>query len=303
VNGTSAALLEQAHVVGQLQADEDFCHWSQGREWTRVLGERCEQIAIDKYGDAPLDEYARHVAYWAWACFWLGVQLRHQNVDHHGAYGNLEAYLSSMAVVSEIKAPVIHEALGRAYGMRIYPFQLMESEEVRRAIDGFGPLVTETQSALMKLTEQQTASTDNVSRDSQAAWRENTVERPWADDAAEYLPLSEAAKLIDGRLSLSTLSKWLTPKGEIRYMRKKGCGCKVHVADFRRYMQGRQGDTTFATALVSYFSAAGKGDVRFFWHCSQCGADYPEKADASVNCPKCKIACMLIRKAPPQPRR
>jgi hypothetical protein len=137
----------------------------------------------------------------------------------------------------------------------------------------------------------------------EAKAQDGSKEQPWADDAPEHLPLTEARKLIDDRLSLSTLSKWLTPDGEIRYMRKKGVGCKVHVADFRRYMQGRQSDTTFATALAAYFSAAGKGDVRFFWHCAQCGADYPENASAAVSCPKCKADCELIRKAPPKPRR
>jgi hypothetical protein len=126
--------------------------------------------------------------------------------------------------------------------------------------------------------------------------------QPWADDAPEYLPLTAAAKLIDNRLSLPVLSKLLSPRGKIRYMRK-GRRSKVHVADFRMYMQGRQSDPEWAKNLAVYYTAAGKGDMRFFWHCPQCGADRPENSNAKIDCPKCKVECQLIRKAPPKPRR
>jgi hypothetical protein len=126
--------------------------------------------------------------------------------------------------------------------------------------------------------------------------------QPWVDDAPEYLPLTAAAKLIDNRLSLPVLSKLLSPRGKIRYMRK-GHRSKVHVADFRRYMQGQQSDPEWAKNLAVYYTAAGKGDMRFFWHCPQCGADRPENSSAKIDCPKCKVECKLIRKAPPKPRR
>jgi len=149
VDDTTELLLEHAVIMGQPQEDEDFYHWSQGREWTRELGERCEQIEIEKYGHAAMDEYARHVAYWAWACFWLAVQLHHRRTDHHGAYQHLQGYLSGLCCVCETKDLVVREVLGRAFGMRIYPIAPMESEEVLRAIESFGTVVTETHMAIL----------------------------------------------------------------------------------------------------------------------------------------------------------
>jgi hypothetical protein len=142
-----------------------------------------------------------------------------------------------------------------------------------------------------------------ASSGSGAPTAEKTAKKqPWVDDAPEYLPLTAAAKLIDNRLSLPVLSKLLSPRGKIRYMRK-GRRSKVHVADFRRYMQGRQSDPEWSKNLAVYYTAAGKGDMRFFWHCPQCGADRPENSSAKIDCPKCKVECKLIRKAPPKPRR
>ena len=119
VDGDIASLLERAGVEGQLSEEDDFDHWRDGREWTRELGERSAQIEIQKYGHPPTDDYVRQVALWAWACFWLASHLRHKRLDHHEAHGPLESYLSQRAVISETKYPIIREALGRAYGMRI----------------------------------------------------------------------------------------------------------------------------------------------------------------------------------------
>jgi hypothetical protein len=148
VNESPAALLERARALEWPQADEDFLDWLQGREWALDVGNRCEKIEIEKYGHTAMSRYAYQVACWAWTSFWLAVQLSRQDIDHHGAYGSLEAYLSSEGVVSETKYPVIQEALGRAYGMHIHPFEPMEKDEVQRAIENFGIVVTETQEAL-----------------------------------------------------------------------------------------------------------------------------------------------------------
>jgi len=156
-----------------------------------------------------------------------------------------------------------------------------------------------------KWAEHQTTSggTGPAGRNASPAAQDTAKEQPWADDAPEYLPLSEAAKLIDNRLSLSALSKLLSADGEIRYMRK-GRRCKVHIADFRRYMQGRQSDPEWAKNLAVYYTAAGKGDSRLYWRCKQCGNEYPETAKADPDsCPKCKGESDLITKAPPKPRR
>jgi len=63
-------------------------------------------------------------------------------------------------------------------------------------------------------------------------------QQQWRDDAPEYLPLTEIRKLIDDRLSLQTLGRLCRPDGEIRYMRRRGLGCRMHIGDFRRYMKG-----------------------------------------------------------------
>jgi DNA-directed RNA polymerase subunit RPC12/RpoP len=129
-----------------------------------------------------------------------------------------------------------------------------------------------------------------------------TKQQPWQEDAPEYLALKEALKLIDERFSMATLSKYLTSTGEMRYMRK-GQRCKVHIGDFRRFMQTRQSDPNWAKAFLAYPVAAGKGDVRFFWKCKACGHEEPENAKAEVECPKCGGECGISRKRPPEPKR
>jgi len=132
---------------------------------------------------------------------------------------------------------------------------------------------------------------------------DESKEQPWKDDAPEYLSLSEAGKLIDDRLTLSALSKLCKPDGEMRYMRKRGIGCNVHLGDFRKYMKGRQGDPTWAKAYQSYLKASGKGDMRFFWTCTVCGHEYPENGTATANCPKCGGEAKIQGKRPPERRK
>jgi hypothetical protein len=126
-------------------------------------------------------------------------------------------------------------------------------------------------------------------------------EQPWADDVPEYLPLTEARKLIDNRFSLPTLSKLMTPDGEMRYMRKEGCGCKVHLGDLRRYMQGRQSDPKWAAAYMNWLQGQKAGKTRLFWKCGKCSLEYPDEARATDRCPQCKSQSALTLKAPPKP--
>lgn len=132
--------------------------------------------------------------------------------------------------------------------------------------------------------------------------RSGSMEQLWVDDAPEYLPLSEAVKLTDGRLSLSALSRLLTPQGHMRYMRK-GQRCRVHLGDFRRFLKGHQSDPRWAKAYMAYLSAAGKGDVRFYWRCKACGHEHPEGSAAQTDCPGCGGECEILRKRPPEPKR
>jgi hypothetical protein len=59
----------------------------------------------------------------------------------------------------------------------------------------------------------------------------------WNKNDPNYILASEAiVTFTENKLSLSKLSRILTPDGLIRYMRK-GRRCKVHIADFRTWTQ------------------------------------------------------------------
>lgn len=131
----------------------------------------------------------------------------------------------------------------------------------------------------------------------------NTQRVPWDDEASEYLHLSEIHKLVEGRLSLPTLSKLLTPDGNIRYMRKRGYGAKAHITDFRKYAKNQLNDPKWAKAYLDYREAMGKGDLRWFNRCKGCGYEYAENATAPTECPNCKKDIELVPKAPPKPHR
>ena len=135
-----------------------------------------------------------------------------------------------------------------------------------------------------------------------AKGKAGTKEQPWDDDAEGYLFLTEVRKLIDDRLSLPTLSKLLTPDGEVRYMRK-GQRCKVYLADFRRYMRSRQSDPEWTAAYLNWLQGQKAGKTRLFWKCGSCGHEYAEEANATDHCPNCKKEASLTPKVPPKARR
>jgi hypothetical protein len=130
-------------------------------------------------------------------------------------------------------------------------------------------------------------------------------EQRWRDDAPEYLPLTEIRKLIDGKLSLQTLGRLCKPDGQIRYMRRRGLGCRMHIADFRLHMKGRQSDPQWAAAYMHWLKGQKAGTRRLFWKCGNnaCGHQYADEANASDVCPKCKSQSELILKPPPKPSR
>lgn len=132
--------------------------------------------------------------------------------------------------------------------------------------------------------------------------KDATKEQPWADDAPEYLSLSEARKLIDGRFSLQTLSRLCKHDGRIRYMHK-GQRSKIHAADFREHMKGQQSDPEWAAAYMNWLNGQKAGTVRVFWKCKACGHDYPDNANATVRCPKCGKQSILTPKTAPKPGR
>jgi hypothetical protein len=132
----------------------------------------------------------------------------------------------------------------------------------------------------------------------------DTKEQPWADDAPEYLFLTEAKKLIDGQLSLQTLGRLCKPDGKIRYMHK-GHRCKIHAADFREHMKSRQSNHKMATAYMNWLQGQKAGKNRLFWKCQDtaCAHEYPEEANATSWCPKCKGQCAMVQRTAPKLRR
>jgi hypothetical protein len=154
-------LSAKAEVIGN-QSVTDFDAWCYRCQWVRELGEKSEQIEIEKYGHAPFDDYAQVVARWAWACFWLAAQLRYHKVDHHQARAHLEKLLASLCFVSETKDPIVDESLGRAYGMRIHPFAPLESQEISASLEGLITVVAETRKVLVTAQDKSDASSDKV---------------------------------------------------------------------------------------------------------------------------------------------
>jgi len=134
-----------------------------------------------------------------------------------------------------------------------------------------------------------------------------TKRQPWSKDAPEYLPLTEAVKLTDGYLKVQTLSKKMKPAGEMRYM-QKGQRCKVHIADFLRYIKSQVRDPEYHKLLVAFMACEGKGDLRFAWKCSNCSAVVSKTDD---RCPKrdcpghepSSFAFKIERVPPPKPLR
>lgn len=144
----------------------------------------------------------------------------------------------------------------------------------------------------------------NVTFRQSAAPESGAKEQPWADEAPEYLLLSQARKLIDNHVSLQTLGRLCKPNGRIRYMRK-GRRCKVHVAGFLQYMKGQQSDPIWAAAYMLFLQGEKTGKTRLFWKCqnTSCAYEYPENASATDRCPKCKGECVLTQKGSPKPNR
>ena len=69
------------------------------------------------------------------------------------------------------------------------------------------------------------------------------------------MPLSEAiVKFAGGKPAVSTLSKKITPDGPIRYMRKERW-CKVHIGDFREYVQKHYPSDDLASEIADEYMA------------------------------------------------
>ena len=158
VDGEPPALLAQAEEIGECELTEDLHFTAFEREWAAELGKRSTEIEIEKYGHPPTDDYAERTEMRAWACFWLAAQLHRKGLSRQEARGYLARYLSSHMVVSETKYPIIREALGRAYGMDIYPVAPLESEEVDQGLEGLPAVVLEIRDALALAEEPESLS-------------------------------------------------------------------------------------------------------------------------------------------------
>jgi hypothetical protein len=153
VEAEPAALLARAEEIGECKQTEDLYFTAFERQWAADLGQQCAQIEVDRYGHPPTDDYAERTEMRAWACFWLAAQLQRRGLSHQEAYRYLEQYLSGHTVVRETKRLVIHEALGRAYGMRIYPIAPLKSEEVDQGLEGLTTAILDIQDVLSSVRE------------------------------------------------------------------------------------------------------------------------------------------------------
>lgn len=62
-------------------------------------------------------------------------------------------------------------------------------------------------------------------------------EQPWDENNPDYMSASDAvAKLADGKISLSEISKRITPDGNVHYMRR-GHRRRVHIGDFISFIK------------------------------------------------------------------
>ncbi|MFO8011901.1 MAG: hypothetical protein R6X20_01210 [Phycisphaerae bacterium] len=142
------SLEAEAFEIGEGPLTEDLAFWQHERQWAREVGERAEQVEVEKFPRAPSDDYALRTEVRAWASFWLAAQLAHRGIDHRRARDVLEGYLSSVGTEDKAKQLIRHEALGRAYGMQIHPLPPLESEEVAQALEGFTEVVFQIRNAL-----------------------------------------------------------------------------------------------------------------------------------------------------------
>ena len=79
---------------------------------------------------------------------------------------------------------------------------------------------------------------DNRKRAVKGADAGDTKKVKWDDKDTNYMANSDAiVQFTKSKCSLSKLSTTLKPNGEIRYMRKPGLGCRVHIGDFRLWAE------------------------------------------------------------------
>ena len=63
------------------------------------------------------------------------------------------------------------------------------------------------------------------------------AELPWDKTRDGFVTGTEAKRLSDGKLTLSSLSKLCHANGSIHYMRQKGVGLRVYLPDLREYLK------------------------------------------------------------------
>ena len=81
--------------------------------------------------------------------------------------------------------------------------------------------------------------------------REDSANLPWDERDERFVTGTEAERMSDGKMKPSAISKLCKPDGPVRYMRKKGVGLRLHVADFRQFLKNRHSGDRF-DALDDY---------------------------------------------------
>lgn len=179
-----------------------------------------------------------------------------------GLLANIDSLIEAAKVVQDFSRPITEEILTASLYLKNRMFQC-KSDLVScfdGSEDGIGfhhprNIYDRTIPHLMHITQKYSTIFDNLRFKVEAislmkteeptddsAIGTPTKEQPWDKHDPNYIPIKEAvtdAKKKGRKISVSTLSRKLTPDGSMRYMRKytkngKPSRCRVHIADFRK---------------------------------------------------------------------
>ena len=234
-NAGVAELLSKADSINEWDLTGGF-YGVNRPEWVSAIAAQAVQSEIVKYGHPPTKDYSERAERWALECFWLAVQLCKRDMDDHEARQYLEQYLSKRMVVSETKDPIIHEALGRAFGTHIYRLDPQDAAEKGSALPA---VVVEAQEVLIvRLRDQETRAIEVAHM---AGKKEGTE------------PMSEANKtetiLTDLRATLADLLS--NGRTRERFREKVAAWCK------RLVESDKPGSVRVDTGIATCFGSVG----------------------------------------------
>ena len=132
-------LIDEAREIGEqplLSRDEA------GGDTGRISRDKCEHHRV------PVGRVAQRRK----ACFWLACQMERRSMDHARARQLLDEYLSSTGCPSEIKAPLMDEALERAYGQWVHGLPVFDDGTTASPIGRLWEVLKEARAALSRVS-------------------------------------------------------------------------------------------------------------------------------------------------------